>query len=290
MHWSNKQTKGAAISSFEEWLGREQEVQSTVAEQGDRCETVLHAVVKMGKSREGQFDLFSWVMAGYPDLYKEVDEQNPPNTFLDLALPRKSRQKRLSPKKSHQEFVVRFLMTYPQQTVKLIQQNESLIFKLIPVFIEKECSMPIIKDLNNIDNPQNVDERGNSILHNAVESLALVDTLQAPSDKAMKDSNVTEKDEDSQVNIGRQLNLIQNILERCPDAIKLTNHDGRSVYQYRLSTLSASSKKSHGSTGLEDDSEEILSDKILEFLKEKIMHLDDHDDIIRLLHGKAQSQ
>jgi hypothetical protein len=247
--------------------------------QGEREETVLHTIVKMGKSREGQFNLFSWVMEKYPELYKVVDDQEPPNTMLDLALPKRNRQ--FTIKKTRQEFVEGFLKNYPQQTAELIKRNRAFIFKLLPVMIDKECSKPVLSLLDDETLLTVVDERGNSILHNAAE---YVDKTQS------KESTNMTKNEDSQLTIDKQFCLIENLLDCCPKAIIVVNSNQESAYQYRIQTWYVSSKQNHLGMRHQDEPKEFCNDKILDFLKNKIMHLDDRDEIIRLLHGMAQSE
>ncbi|KAI9737165.1 MAG: hypothetical protein M1834_000758 [Cirrosporium novae-zelandiae] len=267
------------INAFEKWLSENPKIQNSSKKVGEDGRTVLHYIVTRAKITESHISLFDWVMKACPYLYKEGDEQDATNTVLQMAI-----------KKKRPRFVECLLKRYPKQTVKLIEFNQSLIYELIPMMIDKECSEPILSCLGK-EVLFHVDGGENSPLHLAAKYGRLVDPCQphAQGNQQKGPANLADN-KDPQQRIDKQLKLIEGLLERYPEAIIQTNKAGQSAYQYRIRTFYERFKPDHLDLGYWDEPEELHDDKIMDLLKDKIMHLNERDKIIHLLHGNAQKR
>jgi hypothetical protein len=176
-----------------------------------------------------------------------------------------------------------------------------------------DCSMLLFNHLDK-DTVLSTDQSGNTVLHIVAEY-----DLEYEND--LEEGKRQHKDQNSAYP-NLRLELIHQLLQFCPEALTVTNTDRKSPYQYRIDTYldlmgpqSHSDQDSlnpeHKNLPLEPnklplqqenptlDQQEAVpdrsvlplrNDEIAWFLKDKIMHLEERDEIIRLLHGPAQGQ
>ncbi|KAH7310222.1 hypothetical protein BKA65DRAFT_167701 [Rhexocercosporidium sp. MPI-PUGE-AT-0058] len=72
-----------------------------------------------------------------------------------------------------------------------------------------------------------------------------------------------------------QLKMVEIVYSQHPEALEVTNDLGRSPYLHRISAYNADIKK-------------VRDDRIAFFLKDRIMHIHNHDTILDLLYGRGQ--
>jgi hypothetical protein len=246
----------------EEFICRQSlQVRQNLDRKGTDGRTLLHKIFSQTgpKKFEQRRILCSWVMRKYPELYQK--QQDDRRTILHIV----AQQPKFSDRVSF------FINEFPQQTSVLLL-NSKLIHQIMPHI--RECKAERVRimlglpeSIGEDSNPPATkfldDEHGNSVLHLAV---------------------LYERHESPEA-IQTQLQLVEMVLKSCPDALKQRNRDGHSPYQYRINSY----YKQHPHAREHDDIP-LRDDKIAMFLKDRIMHIQDRDQTIRLLHGDVQGK
>jgi hypothetical protein len=239
-------------------------------------------------------------METYPKLYQTEDDQQ--CTILATAA-----------QKSQEWFIEFFITKYPVQAAALVKSSKKLIHRLLPLIMWMDCSKLLFDHLVK-ETVLITDQNGNTVLHVVAEFDLEYENELEEGKRHHKDQNPAYPN--------LRLELIQQLLQLCPEALTVTNTDRKSPYQYRIETyldvIEAQTHSDHDGFYLEHknlylepnkhplqpenpilDQQEAVSDRsvlplrddeIAWFLKDKIMHLEERDEIIRLLHGPAQGQ
>ncbi|KAF8244126.1 hypothetical protein K440DRAFT_610568 [Wilcoxina mikolae CBS 423.85] len=239
------------------------QVQQNIGKKGTDGRTLLHKIFSQtGPKKFGERRILcKWIMSRYPELYRETQDDG--RTILHIAAQKFN--------DGINDRVTFFIQEFTQQTSVLLL-NSKLIHQIMPHI--RKCDGKLVaiilglpEDAEEDSNPPaNVhldDEHGNSVLHLA----------------ARYDHH------DSPEAIQTQLRLVETVLKSCPNALKQRNKDGHSPYQYRLDTYF-----NHFPRAKDSDDIPLHDDKIAMFLKDKIMHIQDRDQTIRLLHGDVQER
>jgi hypothetical protein len=164
-----------------------------------------------------------------------------------------------------------FANAYPDQAAHLVRINPETMLKLIPFLIFKKRDITL--QLFNLggDAPLQwpLDEHENTILHLAAGYVPI-------SDKHPE-------------GISPQLDLVKRIVQSSPHLLTATNKLGQSAYQFRLSTFKryVSESTPRRTIRVEKGQVPMRDDVITNYLKDRIMHLPDQQETIRLLYGDS---
>ncbi|KAF8544885.1 hypothetical protein BDD12DRAFT_373383 [Trichophaea hybrida] len=233
--------------------------------------TLLHTILtaKSQSAMTQRRDLFRWLMAEYPELYKEEEETG--MTVLSWAIQRASREIRKDGKagikpeiqQANMYFVKFFVGEFPEQTSELLRKETSLIHQLLPMIRGNDSCLKLLYYLDR-DTVMLQDSKGNTVLHLAVEY------------KYMCNEDPTSR--------LKMKELIKILLNKCPDALIATNDASLSPYQHRVATFRKCSGK--GPESCRDVP--LQGDPIALLLKDRYMHLENREETIKYLHGDSQ--
>lgn len=280
--------------------------------------TILHVIIKHAKFADDQWweglkNLFSWIMQEYQGLYKD-DE--PLQTVLMVAIRHEApkagtaRRKPIKPK-----FIPFFIKSFPVQTAYLIMKTDAsqagagapLIHQLLPYMIESDCAGPIFWHLDKATLIQK-DKHKNTIVHITASYVKLADAVENQVLLTEGDKESSQRELEKRLRfveeLEKRLRLIKDVLVRCPEVLTEANGQGESPYIHRLKAASNSPDAmifndnellQGGNTepvilGVNKELQPLYNDSIASFLKNKIMHLHNRDDIIRSLHGSVQGE
>ncbi|KAF5855466.1 hypothetical protein ETB97_009126 [Aspergillus alliaceus] len=256
------------VKAFEDWLAEESKIAESLPKLGVYNQDFLSLLIMMGRKGSHSVALFHWVMKNYPDMCLRLG-----NRFQKQSLLVEANSKSWS-----KGYVAYFLQEYPAQTARMIEKDNSALLNVVSAMIDQDCSGPIFARLN----PAvlaTTDSQKNTLLH-------LVSEYGVEKWKSSEDLEQWNE---------KRIRLIHNLLTYCPYVISLTNTKHQSAYQHRIRTFGADLNKTaddESISSLEFDEEpvELVDDKILALLKEKIMSLNEHEVIISLLYGKIQKR
>ena len=119
-------------------------------------------------------DLFRWLMAEYPELYKEEDETG--MTVLSWTIQRASRRILEKGKVgikpeiqlANMYFIKFFVGEFPKETSVLLRKEPALLHQLLPMIKGDESCLELLRYLDR-DTVLLRDDKGNTVLHLAAQ-------------------------------------------------------------------------------------------------------------------------
>ncbi|KAF8248828.1 hypothetical protein K440DRAFT_623902 [Wilcoxina mikolae CBS 423.85] len=279
--------------------------------------TILHAILRdaVQKRFEEQLGfLFKWLMKEYPELYqcKYTGDNNEPKTVLHLA----------AAKAENRYFVRFFVKNYPAEAAEILgygQKKEdipSLLLLQIMPFISDCDDEKFLKLFSGTDVDADVEEDKHTYCCCSCPRLVSTTqktktrTLSNPDFEAPKRvdtagfalssiSAITDHEKNTVLHLAAQyvpeydakqtesqLRLVTKVFLWCPKALGEVNHRHHSVYQHRLHGLCAHMSDKSPKSPENNGEDSHISDRIADFLKDKILHLLDRDKTINLLRGR----
>lgn len=215
-------------------------------------------------------DLFRWLMCKYPTLYRDGAEHLGYSIF-EMVIQRAERIHK-DVRENDRLFIEFFMTNYPEQASTLLNADAAkegakgipLVHQLLPMMKAKKSlgSLSLLHHLDKLTILQR-DQSGNTVFHLAVAYNFMCDEGTPSQNQLLKG--------------------IQSMLERCEDALRCTNRQGQSPYQYRVDTYGQMRLANSVEKGLP-----LADDPIAQYLKDRYMHFEKRDEIIKYLHGVVQ--
>lgn len=202
----------ADISSF---VDRFPDFKRSLGKCDDERRTVFFTLLRREfKTVSSRANLFGWLMETYPKLYQTEDDQQ--CTILATAA-----------QKSQEWFIEFFITKYPVQAAALVKSRKKLIHRLLPLIMWMDCSKLLFDHLVK-ETVLTTDQSGNTVLH-------VVAGYDLEYENVLEEGKRQHKDQNpAYPNL--RLELIQQLLQLCPEALTVTNADRKSPYQYRIET------------------------------------------------------
>lgn len=261
-HWNEIQAGDVDITSS--FVSGSRGLESSLDKPGNMGGTILHmlATKDVESSPEWKY-VFKWLMERYPTLYKVEDDLG----WTVLASAAKTRIGRTY----QASFVEFFVREFPTQTAELINLNVPLLHLMGSAIMDADCPELLFDHLNKQTMLYN-DKYGNTFLHIVVRYNLRLELGR----------------------LGKQLKLIERIIDVCPESLSAANKAGQSPYRYRISTFynqgNTRKDKEFPTLATQDNLQPLKDDPISFFLKYKIMQLINPDLTTQLLYGVVQGQ
>lgn len=227
-------------------------------------------------------DLFKWLMETHKDLYKgEPESENMGYSgyslsVFELVIQRLNNGRlKADIRKDGRQFVEFFVQNYPKQTASLLKIDAATGDKRIHKLALIHQLLPMLSSTRNLGSL--------ALLHHLDRETVLQRDLDDNTvlHLASAYGYLCDESKSSQLQL---LESIKKLLEICEEALRCTNSEGQSPYQYRVATY-----KTPKLPNSQDETKlTVLEDQIAQYLKERYMHFDKRDEIIKYLHGDVQ--